>query len=219
MTALATTTKITLPEFKDEDGGTLASMYAERHAAVEAKVLAFRVTDADTLAEAARMASVIKETRDMLARELEPATKLRQAANDISARWNPAIKPLDRCMEHLRKEESAQIQRARAAVAPMLAQATSQAEVETAAALIAPAPAGIQVRESWSAEVTFTPAQMYAALAAIDDPRVKAVLAVSLPAEYLLVDQSRLDREARANKEAFAVTGARAAKHVAVAHV
>jgi hypothetical protein len=210
---------IIVPAYADVGKSTIAKKFQADHEAVEKHVCAFRIESAEDAEKAAAWAEDITKRRDMVAEELAPATDMRRAANKISAKWNPAIHPLDRALEHLRLEQGRFITESRAAVAVALPQATSTEEIVAAAALLSPPPATVQVRESWSAEVTMTPAQTVAALLALGDERVANILAASLPSAYLLVDQSRLNAEARSLHEAFAVPGARAVKAVTVAHV
>lgn len=204
------TQALVLPSFDDAASRTLAQTYAEQHEQVAAVVLAAVVDSPETQARAVEWAHKIKERRELVGKELEFATTLRRLANEFSKRWNPALQPLDRALEHLRSQLALYIERSRAAAAAALPQSQTQAEVAQAVAVIAPKAADTIERQEWSAEVVMTPEATRAALLALGDPRVAAILAMSLPPEYTPVDQSRLDREAKQLHEAFAVPGAKA---------
>jgi hypothetical protein len=212
-TALARKTEpqtIVIPKFDDEPNRTLAQKFAEQHEQVKAHVLAFRIETPEDAEKATAWALKIKETRELVAGELTTATELRRAANKMSERWNPAIRPLDDCLDYLRDEGNRYLHESRAAVAPALAQATSTEEIARATACIVAPPEGMIERSDWRAEITVSPEVTRAALEALNDERVAAILAVSIPCDYLSIDMNRADREAKKLHEAFAVPGLRA---------
>lgn len=189
-------TAIVLPQYDDEQSRSLAEKYAAQHSAVEAFVLTLEVTSPQLAASAADMAHKIKLQRDTVARELEFATTLRRLANQYSARWNPALQPLDRCLAHLRGQIAAYTERSRREAELALTQATSQAELQAAVAVVAPKVEGVIEREEWRAEV---------------------VDVTLIPREYFVLDITRLHREAKQLKGAFDVPGVRAVRGVGVA--
>lgn len=118
----------------------------------------------------------------------------------------------------------------RAKQAAALREATSQTEVAAAVTALAPKPVGASERTYWHAEVTTPPAVTMAAIAALRE-RMRAhcaaryesdeelrvmfaewhtLLGSAIPGDYLGVDMTRLNREARERKEAFNVPGAKA---------
>lgn len=187
---------IVMPSFDDAASRTLAETYADQHEKVRDMVLASVVDSPDTADTAAEWAQKIRERRELVASELEFATTLRRIANQFSQRWNPAIKPLDEALDHLRSQISQYTERSRAAVVLALPQAQSQDEIVAATATIVPQPAGVIERAEWRAEI---------------------VDVTQIPAEYWQLDLARLNREAREQKEAFAVPGVRAVRGVGVA--
>lgn len=224
-------------KFDDEHSQSLSQIYKEQHEQVEQMVLAFKVDSAAAAQQAAVWAKTITERMNTCVQERDDIAKpLRALATKHASRWNPAIKPLDRCLTYLRKAIADYTVSSRVAAAAALTHATSHTEVQQAAALIAPKAEGVVEVQRWSAEVTATPADTHAKLVALRE-RMRAhcearyagdlelqalfaewhsVLANALPASFLTVDQSALNRLAVEQHEAFNVPGAKAVRGLGV---
>lgn len=170
----------------------MAGHYASEHTKVETAVSAIAIDSPDRLQWAADAAKQIKQRLDACTVERDEIAKpLRAIAKAHADRWNAAIRPLERAIAILKNGMMVYQDAQRAAHAAAMVAATSQAEVQAAVAVLAPKPEGVSTRATWSAVV--------------DDES-------KLPREYWLIDTQRLNREAREQKEAFAVPGARAVK-------
>lgn len=154
------------------------------------QVAAFKVTDDASMQDAADAIKELRDRRKELEAERDSVAKpLRAAASKISGWFKRPIERFEAMETYLRGEIKAYHDAQAEAARAQLAAAASPAEVEQAVAVVAPAPQGLHFRENWSARV-------------VDRSK--------LPPEYLIVDQQRLDREARALKHSFAVPGVEA---------
>lgn len=203
-----------------DEANTAADLYKADHENVERSICAIPIDSAERAQWAANAAHMIKARLDACTTERDDYAKpLRALARRHSTKWNGAIHPLERTLKYLRDSIAAFTERSRVAAMQQLAQATSQAELTMAAAILAPKADGVVEVNRWKAEVTCTPEQTRAALAdlSLRVPELAAILATAIPPAYLIVDQAALDKEAREKHEAFDVPGARAVRELAVA--
>ncbi len=114
------------------------------------------------------------------------AKPLRKIATTISQKYKPAIDEGNRAIAHLKaallKFGAAEQERQRVA----LQEATTQAEVQTAVATLAPAPAGLSTRDRWDWEV--------------DDESL-------VPRKYWIIDTARIARMVRETKGETSIPG------------
>lgn len=205
--------------FDEEQAKTAADLYKVDHENVERTICAIVIDSAERAQWAANAAHMIKQRLDACMTERDDYAKpLRALARRHSTKWNGAIHPLERTLKYLRDSIARYTEQSRIAAMHQLSQATSQAELTTAAAVLAPKAEGVVEVNRWKAEVTCTPEQTRAALAdlSLRVPELAAILATAIPPAYLIVDQRALDEEARAKHEAFDVPGARAVRELGV---
>lgn len=125
--------------------------------------------------------------------ERAKATNLRRLANEYDRPWKPLDEWCERVKNHAkdlilafrRRNEIAQ----RAQLEAAVESGAQPAEITAAVAVVTQAPTGFVEVEQWDIEITDRSA---------------------IPAEYFVLDEARLRREARALKTKFAVPGVRA---------
>lgn len=185
-------TAIAVPEV--EAAAPVAAQALSAAQALAKQVLAIPITTSELAQWAITTAHQVRTQKRTLEEQRDVIAKpLRALASSHTRRWKPSIDLLEDVHKKLIGAAMAYQRQERARQAEALKTATTQVEVAQAVAVLAPKPAGLQERETWGWEV-------------VDRAKV--------PAEYLLLDEKRLSREARERKAELAIPGIKPVRNV-----
>lgn len=168
------------------------------------QVLAFQVVDEQTCEQAVAMGrELVAQIKALESERDEVALPLYRAWKRVRKWWQAPIDPRVQAKEHLRSEVGAYRDRKRAEVKGALEHATTHEELTEATAAVVTKPDNLVERTDWYAE------------AADGQPLPKTLAEaiarkLPIPADYYVLDESRLHAEAKQHKQALNVPGVRA---------
>jgi len=142
---------------------------------------------------ASQVAHAITAHEKAFADQMGVFTKIKKEAEAGAKPWRDLVNVCKDTKTGIRHKLEAYRARQRIEQAAALAEATTQEEVVQAVAVLAPKPEGISEREDWAIEI-------------VDESKI--------PREYWSIDEARLLREARAQKDKFDVPGVKASKRM-----